>query len=44
MNRSSSDSSRKRKGCGEEAVRAAVNDGVTAFAQEWLALEEAGWA
>lgn len=31
------------KGCGEEAVRAAVNKGVTDFAQEWLALEEGGW-
>lgn len=31
------------KGCGEEAVRAAVAQGATAFAEEWLKLEEAGW-
>ena len=31
------------KGCGEGAVREAVARGATAFAEEWLKLEEAGW-
>jgi CheY-like chemotaxis protein len=31
------------KGCGEDAVRSAVAQGVTSFLEEWLALEEAGW-
>jgi CheY-like chemotaxis protein len=31
------------KGCGEDAVRSAVAQGVTSFLEEWLKLEEAGW-